>query len=534
MAAIDIPLPEVGSLCRYLLPSDPGFNDALEIEVSFGIDKHFPAASNFVTVLIKYLKADDLDDSGSARRERWLATLSLIEARGSAAKWPRAAQTVRGGNPLGSQFKQYGVAALFLQPINHASLAPLTNLVKVCLCSLLANPREDIQAASHTLRVFIAKNPLHSALFKRLPAQVRYPEFRESLSKLLPTLSIAEWPSNEQNLVRALKKLSQLGSVRLPGKRPMGGDGLPTHEIPPLPSLNRPKGWRNLSLVDNWPDLPPSGLVGTIEITAPDAAEGEAPEFTTIFMADEQTPEDQATELPLSLAATDAAAEESRHWLSRHQRLVPGDLGRFTPLERKALVKHLLTHLHSPDNLSQVTAGLLGLMYCLAKDLDSVLNLRLGQGGDLDATGMFRRQIRQPTGAYVPPVSLSNRLITNQAYLELPLPPPLTEWVSARFSPFSGTIRDAIGISTTKIKESISDTMEALRDRSRFQRIRIERIPAALPLELTLATHDPAVTYLLAASTQQAAPMLSYYTRYPVEKLVRIYIEVTRKMMRLD
>ena len=109
MVGIDIPLPEGGSLCRYLLPSDPEFNDTLEIEAAFGIDNHFPAASNFVTVLIKYLKADDLDDSGSGRQERWLATLSLIEARGSAAKWPRAAQTVRGGNPLGNQFKQYGL-----------------------------------------------------------------------------------------------------------------------------------------------------------------------------------------------------------------------------------------------------------------------------------------------------------------------------------------------------------------------------------------------------------------------------------------
>ena len=182
-----------GALTQYLDHSTPEFEDALEIEAAFSIDRGFPATRNLVTVLLDHLKDESLDDDrGTGRRSRWQATLALVESRASSSGWKLAAPTSRGGNPLGNQFSRYAVAAVFLQPISMIADTQLKGLVKICLYALLSDPKNSIEAEATSLRLFIAKTGVHSPLFSRLPDRKDFPEFRDGLYEILPTLGGAQ------------------------------------------------------------------------------------------------------------------------------------------------------------------------------------------------------------------------------------------------------------------------------------------------------------------------------------------------------
>lgn len=95
------------------------------------------------------------------------------------------------------------------------------------------------------------------------------------------------------------------------------------------------------------------------------------------------------------------------------------------------------------------------------------------------------------------------------------------------------TISQRLSTDYESAKIQIYSELDILRKKSRFQRIRPERIPAALAIETTLMFRDPAITFLLASTANQSAPKLNYYVTHSAENLAVLYTQVTNKMVSL-
>ena len=90
---------------------------------------------------------------------------------------------------------------------------------------------------------------------------------------------------------------------------------------------------------------------------------------------------------------------------------------------------------------------------------------------------------------------------------------------------------DVLGLDEGQARKHVSAALDELRDNGRFQRIRLARVEAALPQELTLAYRDPTVTHLLSGREAHVAPVLAYYVVHSYGELAKCYSQTTERMM---
>ena len=80
-------------------------------------------------------------------------------------------------------------------------------------------------------------------------------------------------------------------------------------------------------------------------------------------------------------------------------------------------------------------------------------------------------------------------------------------------------------------QRDVKTLLDRVRAGGRFTRIRYERIPAALAIELTLKYRDLAVVHYLASGPEQVSPMISYYVVHSLEELQHRYRQVVEEML---
>jgi len=353
-------------------------------------------------------------------------------------------------------------------------------------------------------------------LLARFPAYTTYGAYRTALASWLDRVDLTTLSSAETSLVDVLKHLLEIAK--------------PDRGRPGHPKRMPGQGWQDIlpATSDDADSGPAWGAVAALTFSEAEPDIGEGPQTGLLFVAEEL--DGDVSDMP-SEEEIDAGARESRHWISRHQRLVPGDPGRFTPPERRRVASFIRAGLASGDRSTEAVAALLGLMYVTGQDLEAVSGLTVGMGGEVDVKGIYHRTLRPPTGAYRPTPEASPYLAPSADRIGLPLPDPLDQWAIAQIGSYSGSLMQCLGITRDEARRGVAEAVEILRDGGRFQRIRLERIRAALAVELAVAWHDPVITHLLAAGPNQAAPMLGYYVAHSIERLTRVYAEVTREMM---
>ena len=177
----------------------------------------------------------------------------------------------------------------------------------------------------------------------------------------------------------------------------------------------------------------------------------------------------------------------------------------------------------SADAKQALSAAILGSMYVTGLSIESLLLTQAGPDQTFTNSGSYIREIQLPEGAFNPSPEQLSDLQPKANRIILQLPEPVRQWISTTCTGETKPLGELLNLQQEEAVQLIRSLLHEIRQDGLFQRIRLERIPAALALEITLAYQDPLATYLVAATANQAPPKLSYYAAYPVEMIQQIY-----------
>ena len=374
MKAIQLPLARFehfimseNTLSSYLTDDSPHISVAQEIETILRIGERFPATCNIVERLIELLETEGLEDMPNPeKRAAWLSSLIQINTAGIAAGWVKAANTPRSGNPLGGQFGRYPAAAFLLQESTDIADLQTKGIAILYLMALMNNSlsSKSLENTAHTLRQAIAPSSNHIRFMSQFPKFTSYSKYYDSCSSHVTTKKGSDI-RGERDILHSLSRLFN------PSQRPVKPKNINPDICSPKPSWETHHPIQNIGGIDaNLSD----GHIANTLISTEGVDKGEAPQAKLLFVTPE--PEDQKNTAP-DEAEIDAGARESRLWISRHQRLVHNVTGRFTPPERRHIAAFLHKELTSEVNSRQITGGLLGLMYLMGRDLESVCKTKI-------------------------------------------------------------------------------------------------------------------------------------------------------------
>ncbi len=482
-----------------------------EIEQALQVGADFPAALD----LVKELRRCLLLVGESKRASDWLLTLEAVQAAGDRLsgdiRWVKLSQTTRAGNPLGGRFSKYPIPAFLLQQPSHLFRDSGALFKTLLITALLVRPEgHQFTAIADRLRRVIAKpSPQDLSVVAGLPLLTNSLWLDYVLEKLNALSKEERFGSNA--LIRDLKKLAGIGQSLSIGLKE--GSPVRAEKTAPVSESGTHRGQVSHHHVQ--------------VIAEADTAAAEPPEAVDLHITDSA----EATAESPSEVEIDIQARETRYWISRYQRLTPNDPSRFTSIERKWIARTLIQLLQSRERSDSLGAGVVSLMYVTGMTLDALLVSTIGPECDFDAQGVYRRTVRMPPGAYKPEAALATAFEVYQNQLVLKLPPVLAQWMQQRFSKRTSSLSACLGGDDQHVRQSVEKVMILLRDSGRFQRIRLDRITAALAMELTLAYRNPVVTYQLASGLLQVAPMLSYYIVHSVDDLAQRYSQTVEKML---
>ncbi len=511
--SVNIP---IGKFLSIAGKNNPHRTTILEIENALSIDDSFPAERNLTIKLINLL--GQLEHS--EKREQWLTTLLEIKSAGDLQNWNDLAPTGRGGNALGGKFQSYPLPAFFIQPADSYIAQQAEGLKLLFLTALLQKlPNHELTAVSNLLRNAIGPGSKKITFIKLLP-EMTDSGFTVYLNSLANSVNAENLTSDKSNyeLLSSIARLLYI--VPKPLYRPKVYPPKPI-DLPvklPFPNLGG--------------DQLKPGNLAIHKILGADHIHGESPDFINLATLVAGT--DGSSTEPAANFELEQQTQESKYWLTRHEKIVPTDLGRFTMPERLRFAQFIHDKVNSGAAEDKLVGGLVGCMFITGLPLKSLLNCTLGDGQIFSQGGTYHRKIRLPVDAFSPAENQLNYLekFTDDLYLQLP--DPIATWISSLCAANTiETVSQRLGTNYESAKVQIYSELDILRDKSRFQRIRPERIPAALAIETTLMFRDPTITFLLAATENQSAPKLSYYVTHSVKDLAVFYKQVSNKMVNL-
>ena len=502
------------AISAYFEPEDPTLAVVQEIEDILGIDQPFHAVRELVTCLNELLQIA----VKSARQEAWLKTIRIVHERGEIAGWKNSTASLPGYNPLTENYSVYPVPEFLIQVDYAENKSKLYGVVILFLNALLKEPSKKLSEIASGLR-FNFDVILGLKLVEQLPIYASSVAYNKDLADYIKNVDWHQRTPAEKEFLDTLQSLLDLQiSTIYKGKEEV---------------VSRRRRSSRQEVISDVDEDSQGGNVEAVITQEADSINGESPQFAAVFVAD-VVPDESDVGLNSTEQELDSRARESRHWVSRHQRLVAGDQGRLTSIERRQLVSYIRNGIDCGERQKELASGLLGLMYITGQDLELLLRCSVGPEGAFGYMGTYRRDLSPPSDAFKPASEVTSFLEPNAEWIDLQLPEPLRGWLIARCRNKHGSLAQCLEITLEQAGDVLSSAMDELRDKTRFQRLRIERIPAALAIELTVAKHDPVVTFLLSSRPNHGAPMLSYYVAHSVEQLASIYSTVSQSMMSIE
>lgn len=510
-----------GRLAKTLESADSHFHLLLKIESILDIDLSFPAPKNLVETLLELLP--HLEPLHLA--SQWLDVMQYTAQTNEARTWPRTAKTGPDRNPLNRNFTRYPICAYLLQD-GHFKAAQQTLGLKLLFLNALLRRNSSDGLISHAiqLRVSTRTNTDDLQILLSLPEFTGeffnyYQQLRDSVQLLITT-------ENQSPLLSSLRTLLELAPAARPAQSTKSRAQFEPEVAKPVLT----------SASEN--TQTPAKNISSLKLDSGNAESSEPPEFIDVFSAvlyadntNDENELDLISPQLLDESAADSQAQTSEYWLRRHHRLVPTDWGRFTRIERKHLAHSIKTGMASADAKQALSAAILGSMYVTGLSIESLLLTQAGPDQTFTNSGSYIREIQLPEGAFNPSPEQLSDLQPKASRIILQLPEPVRQWISTTCTGETKPLGELLNLQQEEAVQLIRSLLHEIRQDGLFQRIRLERIPAALALETTLAYQDPLVTYLVAATANQAPPKLSYYAAYPVEMIQQIYSQVTQEML---
>lgn len=229
----------------------------------------------------------------------------------------------------------------------------------------------------------------------------------------------------------------------------------------------------------------------------------------------------------------DEQPHQNQSWEARYQRITFNRYARLTPIERKQFFHVLTDSLMSQDRSKADSAAALFLMYVTGIPLGELLTAKVGDQEDFSADGTYQRSLRRPLKAYEPPPELAFLFEAYQDRIKLQLSAIILPWMRERLDRKCGTLLECMGGDEARVRKDVELLMEQVRDSGHFPRIRIERISAALAVELAIKYQDPTITFYLSGRPNYVAPVLSYYVVHSVDELAYRYSQTVQELLEL-
>ena len=510
-----------GRLAKTLESADSHFHLLLKIESILDIDLSFPAPKNLVETLLELLP--HLEPLHLA--SQWLDVMQYTAQTNEARAWPRTAKTGSDRNPLYRNFTRYPICAYLLQDGHPKVTQQALGLKILFLYALLRRGSSD-GLISHAiqLRVSTRTNTGDLQILVSLPEFTGnfynyHQQLRDSVQLLIAT-------DNQSPLLSSLRALLEIA----PAARPAQSTTNRAQFQPAVAKTVLTPTSENTQT--------PAKNISSLKLDSDHAENNEPPEFIDVFSAvlyadntNDENDLDLISPQLLDESAADSQAQTSEYWLRRHHRLVPTDWGRFTRIERKHLAHSIKAGMASADANRALSAAILGSMYVTGLSIESLLLTQAGPDQTFTNSGSYIREIQLPEGAFNPSLEQLSDLQPKANRIILQLPEPVRQWISTTCTGETKPLGELLNLQQKEAAQLVRSLLHEIRQDGLFQRIRLERIPAALALEATLAYQDPLVTYLVAATVNQAPPKLSYYAAYPVEMIQQIYSQVTQEML---
>lgn len=492
-----------------ILGNSPHAQTVRQIEDILGVDRDFPAAVNLVERVMAVLSSIP---AKSTFVNDWVEALASVQEAGKCHQnkllWTRVDATSRAGNPLGGNFNNYPLPAFLLQEPK-SSLDKQALLIQRLFLEILIQQQSarGILSSADYLRQLIANSAPQSSMAK-LPVDVSgdWAEWHAFIAKLPDT--------DDDTLKRVGSLLARLESVRTSTpERPAA--------VIAKPDVAERRSSPGVAIKDAIPSY-------RLLVTEPgDSQTAEPPKAVALHVSPEEIDQDELA----SEHEIDAAARETRHWISRHQRLTPNTYTRLTAIERRWLATRLCEYINSEDEGLRLAAGLVALIYVTGMPLENLLETSVGPEGVFDVGGEYRRKIRLPSNAYTPDAGVAELFLPQEPVLTLQLPQAVSVWMAACIQRRGCTLAEGLNVDEASAREHVKNVLDRLRAGGRYTRIRYERIPAALAIELTLKYRDLALVHYLASGPEQVSPMISYYVVHSLKELQRRYCEVVEDML---
>lgn len=528
-------------LCSLLQADSKHKKTVLEIEAALAIDDDFPAVENIIYHLLRLLSHDKL----SRKQQQWHdALVELYTAGGfkhnktplltyhddlsDYTKWLISYGVDLWRSPLEGKINIYPIATFFSAENETIAYGFAPLLLNALLETL---PQHQLNTTAVLLHKWLCyddqlEDPAEAALLEKLPNYCDCHFCPDEFLRALKDFSDSLPKESNSEVIRIIRYLLKFTHSPKP------------HDLVTLiPKEKTPTAF--LGYRKTVPDEKPGrGELAVHKLNISRSIDNESPELIDLFSAsqDEYISVNSAGNTDDTKLATeeeiDQQSQESRYWLIRHEKIVPTDYGRFTMPERTKIIQFINDKIVSTDHSLQTAAGLIGTMYLTGLTLEDLLNSSFGDDQTFKEAGGYRRNIRMPREGFVPDEIQMKYISAFTTELNLQLPEPIASWLGNLYMP-QGTIGKSLNLELEDAKQYVYTALKVLREKGCYQRIRAERIPAALTIETTLMFRDPLITFLLAAKSTQAAPKLSYYATHSASKLTQCYEQVTKKMVLL-
>lgn len=221
--------------------------------------------------------------------------------------------------------------------------------------------------------------------------------------------------------------------------------------------------------------------------------------------------------------------EQSKSWIRNSQRVTPNDYRIFLGIERRNLTNYLDHGMQSSDKDTRDASAIVLLSFLTGQKIDTLLELRYGNEGEINANAEYCRRLKIPAEAFDPKADIAE-LRPRAEIVKLPLPPSVKQWL-ATLPNINKKILNCLGVSKDKLEDTIAKLLSKLKKTTNLNRIHKEKIPAALQLELTLLYRDETLSHIIAGRANQAPPTSSTYICHDVSFLQSAYASAINKLL---
>lgn len=281
----------------------------------------------------------------------------------------------------------------------------------------------------------------------------------------------------------------------------------------PTKSQKTSKNIRLIPFRKIYSDILKGGSLVEIEL------EPEEPQLPSLLS--EHTTEEHVNE-PIVRAV---AQTKAKHWLKTFHGNLPWGSRGINPITRQILINWIQT---TNDRIALIFA----LMICTGNRIERVLEMKLGEKGDISYKG-YHKTYERPKKSKEPAAEIAYLLDQSTNKYTLPLPLFLVE----KLAPYlkqtknENTLSGALGLDIDVCKEMASKQVKEL-IKCGATGLSIDRIPIVLTEIISEQTGDEFLSYLLAGRVGDMPPVSAYYSSYTIDELEKAYYDAVYRIFK--